>query len=115
LSVNVNVERPDDESAPVVAVHGELDLDSAQELRNALVETIDEHPGLTVIVDLEGVEFIDSAGLGVLLGGRERAQSRNGDLVLVATGRSVVRVLELTGLTRVFEIHASRVSALGDR
>jgi len=49
------------------------------------------------------------------LGGRERAQSRNGDLVLVATGRSVVRVLELTGLTRVFEIHASRVAALGDR
>jgi len=50
-----------------------------------------------------------------ILGGRERAQSRNGDLVLVATGRSVVRVLELTGLTRVFEIHASRVAALGDR
>ena len=73
------------------------------------------HAAHNEIVDLEGVEFIDSAGLGVLLGGRERAQSRNGDLVLVATGRSVVRVLELTGLTRVFEIHASRVAALGDR
>jgi anti-sigma B factor antagonist len=114
LSVNLHVERPGDESVPVVAVHGDLDLDTAHDLRGALIETIDEHPGLTVIVDLEGVEFIDSAGLGVLLGGRERARTRDGDLVLVATGRSVVRVLELTGLTRVFEIHASRVAALGD-
>jgi anti-sigma B factor antagonist len=65
------------------------------------------------VVDLEGVDFIDSAGLGVLVGGLKRARSHDGDLVLVATGRSVLKVLELTGLTRVFEIHASRAGALG--
>ena len=100
---------------PVVAVHGELDVDGAPELRRALIEAIDEHPGLAVIVDLEGVDFIDSAGLGVLVGGRSRAKDVDGDLVLVATGHTVTRVLELTGLTRVFDIHPSRAAALGPR
>jgi anti-sigma B factor antagonist len=97
----------------VVAVHGVLDLNTAATLRDALIEAIDENPGRHVVVDLEGVDFVDSAGLGVLLGGRDRARSADGELVLVATGRNVVRVLELTGLTRVFEIHPSRAAAVG--
>jgi anti-sigma B factor antagonist len=70
-------------------------------------------PGQHVVVDLEGVESIDSAGLGVLLGGLERARGADGGLALVATGQSVIKVLELTGLTRVFEIYPSRTAALG--
>ena len=93
---------------PVIAVHGELDLEGAPELRTVLVDAIEEHPGQDVVVDLEGVGFIDSAGLSVLLGGLERARDAGGDLTLVATGQSVLKVLELTGLTRVFEIHSSR-------
>ena len=107
--MDVRVEREDG----VLAVHGELDVDGAPELRGALIEAIDEHPGRTLIVDLEGVDFIDSAGLGVLVGGLKRARDAGGDLLLVATGQSVVRVLELTGLTRAFEIHPSRAAALG--
>ena len=111
--MSVRVERLPGEDVPVVAVHGELDIDGAPELRAALIETIEEQPGQHVVVDLEGVEFIDSAGLGVLLGGLERARAAAGDLALVATGQSVIRVLELTGLNRVFEIHPSRTAALG--
>jgi anti-sigma B factor antagonist len=111
--VNLRVERLRGEDVPVVAVHGELDVEGAPELRTALIEAIDEHPGQPVVVDLEGVDLIDSAGLGVLLGGRDRARGADGDLTLVATGQSVIKVLELTGLTRVFEIHPSRTAALG--
>jgi len=111
--VNVRVERLPGEDVTVVAVHGELDIGGAPNLRAALIETIDAHPGQHVVVDLEGVDFIDSAGLGVLLGGRERARGADGDLALVATGQGVIKVLELTGLTRVFEIHPSRTAALG--
>ena len=86
----------------VVAVRGELDIGTAPELRAALMEAIDQYPGERLIADLEGLEFIDSAGLGILIGGRKRAQAEGGDLVLVDTGRNVARILELTGLTRVF-------------
>jgi anti-sigma B factor antagonist len=111
--MNLRVERLPDEDVSLVAVHGELDIESAPELRTALIDVIDERPGQRVVVDLEGVDFIDSAGLGVLLGGRDRARDAGGDLALVATGQGVIRVLELTGLTRVFEIHPSRAGALG--
>ena len=111
--MDLQIDRSVDEGVPVVAVHGELDLAGAPDLRRALSEAIDENPGRQVVVDLEGVEFIDSAGLGVLAGGLQRARAGEGDLVLVATGRSVVKALELTGLTRVFRIHTSRAAAFG--
>ena len=84
-------------------------------MRRALIDAIDEHPGRQLIVDLEGVDFIDSAGLGVLLGGLEPAKAAEGDLELVATGQNVIRVLELTGLTRTFQMHPSLAAALGKR
>ena len=111
--MQTQVERRDGGDVPVLAVRGELDFDGAPRLRQALIDAIDENPGRRVVVDLEGVDFIDSAGLGVLVGGLKRARDSKGELVLVATGRSVLRVLELTGLTRVFEIHPSRAAALG--
>jgi anti-sigma B factor antagonist len=109
------VAREDAGAVAVVAVHGELDIDSAPALKEALVEAIGEHPGERIVVDLEGLEFIDSAGLGILLGGLKRARVADGELVLVATGRNVLRVFELTGLVRVFEIHPGRREALGAR
>jgi anti-sigma B factor antagonist len=111
--VHSQVERRDHEDVAVLAVHGELDFDGAPSLRLGLIEAIDESLGRRVVVDLEGVDFIDSAGLGVLVGGLKRAKDGEGELVLVATGQSVLRVLELTGLTRVFAIHSSRAAALG--
>jgi anti-sigma B factor antagonist len=97
----------------VLAVRGDLDVEGGPALRDALLAAMDSHPASRLVVDLDGVDFLDSAGLGVLVGGRERARSRDGDLVLVATGRSVLRVLELTGLDRAFEVHGSRADALG--
>ena len=108
--MDLRVERQD----VVVAVQGELDVGGAAELRGVLLEAIEEHPGRPLVVDLEGVDFIDSAGLGVLLGGLKRAKDTGGDVLLVATGQNVVRVLELTGLTRAFAIHPSRAAALGE-
>jgi anti-sigma B factor antagonist len=110
--MELQVERRDADDAALLVVRGELDLNGAPGLRLALIEAIDENPGRRVVVDLEGVDFIDSAGLGVLASGLDRARSDDGDLVLVATGRSVLKVLELTGFTRVFAIHASRAAAL---
>jgi anti-sigma B factor antagonist len=105
------VERRDSEGAVVIAVRGELDIGTAPELRAALAEAIEAHPGARLIADLEGLDFIDSAGLGILVGGRKRAQSRDGDVVLVSTGLNIGRTLELTGLDRVFEIYSSVTAA----
>jgi anti-sigma B factor antagonist len=94
----------------LLALRGELDLATAPRLRDALIEAIDT--GTHIVVDLELVGFVDSVGFGVLVGGLKRARTHGGDLVLVCSSRTVLRPLEITGLDRVFTIHAGREAAL---
>jgi anti-sigma B factor antagonist len=67
------------------------------------------------VVDLRQVSFIDSVGLAILLGARRRllAQDRDGSIDLVCDEGLIVRILRLTGLDRVFPLHASLTGALG--
>jgi anti-sigma B factor antagonist len=98
----------DDTRTPytVLAVKGEVDVYTAPRLREKLVELVSQ--GRTrIIVDLEGVEFLDSTGLGVLVGGLKRLRSNDGDLGLVCTQSRILKVFEITGLTKVFAIFDS--------
>ena len=104
----IEVERG--EAATLVALRGDLDLVTAGELRECLVKVIDD--GERIVVDLEGVGFLDSAGLGILVGGLKRARTAGGELELVCSGRDVLKPLEITGLDRVFTIHPGRDDAL---
>jgi anti-sigma B factor antagonist len=90
----------------ILAVKGEVDVYTAPRLRERLVElATDGH--LRVIVDLDGVDFLDSTGLGVLVGGLKRLRSNGGDLELVCTQGRILKVFSITGLTKVFAIHDS--------
>lgn len=103
-----------DESHPpytVLAVKGEVDVYTAPRLREKLVELVSQGK-LQIIVDLEGVDFLDSTGLGVLVGGLKRLRSHDGDLGLVCSQPRVRKVFEITGLTKVFAIHDSLGSAV---
>ena len=98
------------EAATLVVLRGDLDLSTASELRECLVKVIDQ--GARVVIDLEAVDFLDSAGLGILVGGLKRARTHGGELELVCTSQDVLKPLEITGLDRVFTIHAGRDAAL---
>jgi len=92
-----------------IRVTGELDVYTAPVLRERLREMIG--PASTaVVVNLSELTFIDSTGLGVLVGAFKRAQSVGVDLILEEVRPSAVKVFELTGLTRMFRI-GSTVSA----
>lgn len=90
----------------VLAVEGEVDVYTAPRLREKLVElaTLGRRQ---IVIDLEGVDFLDSTGLGVLVGGLKRLRSNDGDLSLVCTQARILKVFEITGLTKVFSIHDS--------
>jgi anti-sigma B factor antagonist len=90
----------------VVAVRGEVDIATAPKLREKLVELASQG-AQQVVVDLDGVEFLDSTGLGVLVGGLKRLRSHDGDLLLVCTQSRILKVFEITGLTKVFSIYDS--------
>jgi anti-sigma B factor antagonist len=103
-----------DETHPpltIVAVSGEVDVATAPSLRARLVELIAEGK-VNILVDLEGVDFLDSTGLGVLVSTVKRVRSDGGDLSLVCANQHILKVFEITGLTTVFAIHDTIGDAL---
>lgn len=90
----------------VVAPLGEVDVATAPALRERLIAVLDGSAQYLAI-DMDGVEFIDSTGLGVLVGALRRARSAGGDLRVVCTSPRILKVLEITGLDAVFRVAAS--------
>jgi anti-sigma B factor antagonist len=88
-------------NATVVSVGGEIDLGTAAELGDHLVTAMQD-AGPDLVLDLADVSFMDSTGLKVLLAAHQRLQRVGGHLALAAAGRSVRRVLTVTGLDQTF-------------
>ena len=95
----------------VLAVTGEVDVYTAPRFRERLIELVTDGKR-RIVVDLEGVDFLDSTGLGVLVGGLKRLRSHDGDLSLVCSQTRILKVFEITGLTKVFAIHDSLDAAV---
>ena len=90
----------------VVDVKGEIDVYTAPKLRERLVELV-SRGSHDVVVNLEGVDFLDSTGLGVLVGALKRVKAHDGSLSIVCTQDKILKIFKITGLTKVFPIHAS--------
>ena len=95
----------------VLRVAGEVDVSSAPELQDKLADLIDS-AGAVLVVDLAGVTFIDSTGLGVLVGARNRASELGGSISVVVTSDRVLKLFRITGLDAVFEVHPSIEAAV---
>lgn len=85
----------------LVVPAGELDIATVRKLEAALVEHAE--PGQSVAIDLRGLEFIDTAGLRLVLEQHERVKASGGRLVLVRGSESVQRLFEIAGLADVLE------------
>lgn len=95
----------------VVAVTGEIDVYTAPVLREELASLIDgQHTDL--VVDLTAVRFMDSTGLGVLVGALKKVRTLGGELQLVIDQDKILKVFRITALTQVFTIHSSLDDAL---
>jgi anti-sigma B factor antagonist len=95
----------------VVAVGGEIDVYTAPKLREHLIDLVSAG-SYHLIIDMEKVDFLDSTGLGVLVGGLKRVRSHEGSLHLVCTQDRILKIFRITGLTKVFPIHATVDEAL---
>jgi anti-sigma B factor antagonist len=95
----------------VVSVGGEIDVYTAPKLREQLVDLVNAGQ-YHLVVDMEDVEFLDSTGLGVLVGGLKRVRAHEGSLRLVCTQERILKIFRITGLTKVFPIHDSVADAV---
>src|SRR2546423_979949 len=110
--MNLRVEtRTPREGVAVIALSGEVDVYTSPRVKQEIVDLL--NGGTTkLLVDLTGVEYLDSTGLGVLIGGLKRAREREGDLKLICDNPRILRIFEITGLTKIFEIYRSESEAL---
>ncbi len=95
----------------VVEVSGEIDVYTAPTLREELSSHI-AADRTDLVVDLTRVDFMDSTGLGVLVGELKKVRTYGGDLRLVIDQEKILKVFRITALTQVFQIHATLEEAL---
>lgn len=96
----------------IVSVAGEVDLYTAPRLRERIIDLVNGGR-YQILVDLTSVEFMDSTGLAVLVGGLKRVREHGGSLELVCTKDPVLKLLTITGLDRALTIHSSVAGAIG--
>ena len=95
----------------VVSVGGEIDVYTAPKLREQIVQLVEDGQ-YHLVIDMEDVEFLDSTGLGVLVGGLKRVRAHDGSLRLVCTQERILKIFRITGLTKVFPIHSTVTEAV---
>jgi anti-sigma B factor antagonist len=110
MNFDIKTEHVGDETY-VISLAGEVDLYTAPEFKQQLLEVIGQG-GKEVIVDFSETTFIDSTTLGVLVGGVKRLRTNDGQLSLVCSDRNITKIFEITGLDRVFTIYDTRDKAL---
>ena len=99
------------DGATIVAVKGEIDVYTAPKLRDKITELVGDGV-YHIIIDMEGVEFLDSTGLGVLVGGLKKVRAHDGSLQLICNQDRLLKIFRITGLAKVFVIHESADAAL---
>ncbi len=84
----------------VLELSGEIDMSTGPQLRQTIVQRVQEGD-IKIILDLSGIDFVDSTGLGVLIGGLKRTRSHGGDLQCVGLTEPLKEMFKLTGLDAV--------------
>jgi anti-sigma B factor antagonist len=95
----------------VLLVAGEVDVYTAPEVRERVIKLIDDGAG-HVLADLRPVTFLDSTGLGMLIGSLRRLRARDGSLTLVCDTDRILKLFRVTALDRVFMIRPSAREAI---
>ncbi|MGZ4319277.1 MAG: STAS domain-containing protein [Gaiellaceae bacterium] len=110
MNFDISTENVGDD-AYVIALSGEVDLYTAPEFKQQLLDVIG-NGAKNVIVDFSNTTFIDSTTLGVLVGGVKRLRPNDGQLSLVCSDHNITKIFEITGLDRVFTIYPTREEAV---
>lgn len=96
----------------VLTLRGEIDVYTAPRLRQAIIDLVDAG-ARHIVVDMGAVDFLDSTGLGVLVGGLKRVKVQEGELSIVTSQDKILKIFDITGLNKVFSIHDSLDGAVG--
>ncbi len=110
MDIKVNT-RVLNDKAQAVEVQGEIDVYTSPRVKETINELI-EKGHYQLVINLEGVRYIDSTGLGVLIGALKKVREHNGRILLVCTNPQIKKIFNITGLVKIFEIFKDEDEAL---
>ena len=113
-SVDLKLDHYNKDGIEIVDVEGEIDVYTAPRLRELLIDLVN-NGNYQIVVNMDKVEFLDSTGRGVLVGGLKRVRAHDGSLDLVCTQERILKIFRITGLTKVFGSHDTVDEAIANR
>jgi anti-sigma B factor antagonist len=111
--VDLSLETRHEDGHTIIEVGGEIDVYTAPRLRDKITELVGDG-NYHLVIDMEKVDFLDSTGLGVLVGGLKKVRSHDGSMRLICTQERLLKIFRITGLAKVFAIHGSQSEALAE-
>lgn len=96
----------------LVHMMGELDHHSAEEVRNKIDDRLNREDMKKLIMDFSGVSFMDSSGIGVVIGRYKKLAYKNGVVCITNVNEPVRRVFELSGMFKIIKLYNSNEEAL---
>ena len=110
-TLSIDVTSTNEGRTQIFVLHGSLDLATSPSLRAALLDAT-ERDGAQIVVDVTQLEFLDSTGLGALIGANKRALENDGSLRIVVKEGQILRLLRITGLLEVLAVYRGLDDAL---
>ncbi|MCL6570479.1 MAG: anti-sigma F factor antagonist [Bacillus sp. (in: Bacteria)] len=110
MSLNIDMETK--HNILVIRLSGELDHHTADELRAKVITVIEKNEIRHIILNLEQLTFMDSSGLGVILGRYKQVKQVQGEMVVCAISPAIQRLFDLSGLFKIIKMEQTEESAL---
>lgn len=110
--MDLSLETRQEDGHTIIEVGGEIDVYTAPKLRDKITELVG-NGNYNLVIDMEKVDFLDSTGLGVLVGGLKKVRAHDGSMELICSQDRLLKIFRITGLAKVFTIHESESAALG--
>lgn len=98
----------------LIKMKGDIDLVNAEKFRLTVDKQLEKKQNAHLIINLENVEFIDSSGLGAILGRYKKISQLGGKIALINPKPQVLRILELSGFTKIMPIFQTEEQALAE-
>ena len=110
--MDLSLETRHEDGHTIIEVAGDRCL-HAPRLRDKITELVSDG-NYNLVIDMEKVDFLDSTGLGVLVGGLKKVRAHDGSMRLICNQERLLKIFRITGLAKVFAIHSSQADALAD-
>ncbi len=111
--ISMDINQTSKDNVPIVSVSGRIDAATYKDLENVLSDLIDQNKS-EIVLDLQGVTYISSVGLRVLLATQKKVRTKKGGVKLVSLQPFVREIFEMTGFNRLFSTYSNQIEALSD-